>query len=142
MQIPFMWIPLPVLHINLFGDSRSLRFSCVDFGWRTFYFTGLIIMKEINVNGVTILEYENEKIYSNQRCILVLNGVAAILAIIIAISYIIINTLSDSWVLSWSDYILYVEAVLMPVALFFGSLKDGGRPSRFTDIELVRISKR
>ena len=21
-----------VLHINLFGDSRSLRFSCVDFG--------------------------------------------------------------------------------------------------------------
>lgn len=31
-----MWTILAVLHINLFGDSRSLHFSCVSFGWRTF----------------------------------------------------------------------------------------------------------
>ncbi len=26
---------------NLFGDNRSLRFQCVNFGWRTFYFISL-----------------------------------------------------------------------------------------------------
>lgn len=41
-QIPFMWMSLTVPHINLCSDSRSLRFSCAYFGWRTFYFSQIL----------------------------------------------------------------------------------------------------
>ncbi len=47
MQIPFMWLRFPVLHINLFGDSRSLRFSCVGFDRRTFLFTEVFMKKKL-----------------------------------------------------------------------------------------------
>lgn len=36
MQIPICGRNYPYC-INLFGDSRSLRFSCAGFGWRIFY---------------------------------------------------------------------------------------------------------
>ena len=29
--------------ISLFRDNQSLRFSCVNFGWRIFYFKGEIL---------------------------------------------------------------------------------------------------
>lgn len=28
----------PNFRVSLFGDNRGLRFSCVNFGWRTFLF--------------------------------------------------------------------------------------------------------
>ena len=34
----------------MFGDSRSLRFSCVDFGWRTFLFTEVWYEKETSTH--------------------------------------------------------------------------------------------
>ena len=35
------WFVIPI-YLVLFGDNRSLRFRCVNFGWRTFLFRGVI----------------------------------------------------------------------------------------------------
>lgn len=103
-------------------------------------------MKEIDLNGIIFLEYDDERIYENNRRIRFWYGISLIISIIITIADITLLTTKNAWVLDWWYYVFYFELLIFIPWIFWiditrqkNKLK---KPSTLADNEIELITKR
>lgn len=101
-------------------------------------------MKEIDLgDGVTVIEYENDKIYENARMIKYLCILSFVMAVITASIYIIIHTMRNTWTLDIMFYYLFfIYLIFPPFALALQYWNADTKPCEYSESQLNSIRRR